>query len=188
MIRGLIQGSRRPIEGSAVHEDRIIGAHLRKRLGHVALFVALAVVPVLAFNSLATAASASDGGSGSGAARPGLSDAQRQCLADQGVALPTRSSSDDPPPLTREQRQQLRSASQECGVRGMKARPLAGGLARGLTDAQRQCLTDQGVSVPEPSTDGARPSVSAEQRDALRQAAETCGLSARGHHGAGAKI
>ena len=79
----MIQGSGRPTEGSAVHQGLIIGTRLRKRVGHVALFVALAVVPVLAFNSLATAASASDGGSDPTAgARPGFTHEQRQCLTD----------------------------------------------------------------------------------------------------------
>lgn len=159
-----------------MHEDRIIGARLRKRVGHVALFVALAVVPVLAFNSLATAATASDGGSDPTGARPGISDAQRQCLAGQGITLPTPGS-DGTPRLTREQRQQFREASQACGLRGQRARPFgrttAGGLARGLTDAQRQCLAGQGVTLGERG---------AESRDALRQAAEACGLPTRGHH------
>ena len=167
-----------------MHEDRIIGARFRTRLGHVALFAALAVVPVLAFNSLATAGTSSDPTAG---ARPGLTDEQRQCLTDQGITLPLRSSNADKPALTDEQRQQLRAAGQACGLHGMTARPgtppMLGGLARGLTGEQRQCLTDQGVSLPARSTDGARPSLSAEQRAALRQAAETCGLFARGHRG-----
>jgi hypothetical protein len=145
-----------------VHEDRIIGGRLRKRVGHVALFVALAVVPVLAFNSLATADTGSDGGSDPTGARPALGDTQRQCLADQGVTLPSRTSSDGKPPLTREERRQLRAASEACGLRGLRARPERG-LARGLTDEQRQCLADQDVP--------------------RRQAAEACGLPAHGHHG-----
>ncbi len=165
-----------------MHDDRIM-TRLRATVGHVVLLVALAVVPVVAFNSLATAASASDGGSGPTGARPGLTDSQRQCLADQGVTVPSGSSNDAKPPLTREQRQELRAAGQACGVGGTRARAFAGGLARGLTDEQRQCLADQGVSLPARSTDGSRPTVSAAQRDALRQAAESCGLPARGHHG-----
>ena len=56
----MIRRSGRPIEGSAVQEDRNLGARLRQRVGHVALFVALAVVPVLALNSLATADTGTD--------------------------------------------------------------------------------------------------------------------------------
>ena len=58
-------------------------------------------------------------------------------------------------------------------------------MALALTDAQRQCLADQGVSLPARSTDGPRPSVTAEQRDALRQAAQACGLPVHGHRGGG---
>jgi hypothetical protein len=121
----------RPIEGSAVHEDRIIGARLRTRVGHTALFVALAVVPVLAFNSLATADSGSDPTAG---ARPGLTDEQHQCLADQG--------------------EQLRAAGQACGLLGMNARPGARGLARGVTDEQRQCLAAETCGRPARGHDG----------------------------------
>lgn len=189
MIRRPLPGSGRPIEGSAVHEDRTVGARLRTRVGHVALFVALAVVPVLAFNSLATATTASDGGTGPAASsRPGLTDTQRQCLSDQGVTLPTHGSTAGKPPFTREQRQQLRRATAACGVRGTRAPRLGNGLGHALTDAQRQCLADQGVSLPDRSTVGSRASLSADQRAALRQAARACGLPARGARGSDGTI
>jgi hypothetical protein len=161
-------------------------------VGHVALFVALAVVPVLALNSLATADTGTDPTAAPTAgSRVGLTDTQRQCIADQGVALPTSSTDGGKPALTREQRQELRAAGQACGLRG---RGLGHGLghglqARALTDAQRQCLADQGASVPDRSSAGARPSASAEpgnvSRDALREAAQACGLPARGLHRGG---
>ena len=135
---------------------------LGKRVGHVALFVALAVVPVLALNSFASAAPGSEG---DGRARPALTDAQRQCLAEHGV--------DQDAAPTREQR---REAAQACGLQANRLRP---GM-RTLTDEQRTCLAQQGVTLP-PQT--------AEQRAALRAAAQTCGLPARGHHhGPGATI
>jgi hypothetical protein len=181
----MIQGSGRPTEGSAVHEDRIIGARLRKRVGHVALFVGLAVVPVLALNSLATADTGTDPTPGATAGpRAGLSDTQRQCLADQGVTLPSRSTDGGKPALTREQRQALRTAGQACGLRGlgMGPRPGHGTKAGALTDAQRQCLADQGVSLPDRSSTGMHSSASATSRDTLRQAAQACGLGL-GHRG-----
>jgi hypothetical protein len=132
-----------------VQEDRIMGARLRQRVGHVALFVALAVVPVLALNSLATATVVSDGGTDATAGRPALTDTQRV----------------------------------------IKGRPGARGHGTGLTDAQRQCLAEQGVSLPTHGAPGPHASVSAEQRDALREAATTCGLPNRARHGGGdAKI
>jgi hypothetical protein len=118
-----------------VQEDHSTGARLGQRVGHVALFVALAVVPVLALNSLATADTGTDPTGGS---RPALT---------------------------------------------VEGRTGARGHGTGLTDAQRQCLADQGVSLPVRSADHPHTSVSAAQRDALRQAATTCGLPERGHRG-----
>ena len=56
------------------------------------------------------------------------------------------------------------------------ATPVSTGPRHMLTDAQKQCLSDHGVSLPEPSATGERPQFSPEQRDALRAAAEACGI------------
>ena len=92
----------------------------------------------------------------------GLTDAQRQCLVDQGVTrLEGRP--------TAEQRQALRAAIDACGIeQPVRGRGPAGRIAR-LTPEQRQCLVDQGVTRPE-----GRPT--AEQRQALRAAAAECGI------------
>ncbi len=155
-----------------MHQDRASRARVTKRMGHVALFVALAVVPVLAFNSLATADAGTD-------PRPGPTDVQRQCLADRGVTLPTPGTAAERSSMTDEQRKELRKAVKECGLRGPHV------ALRQLTDEQRQCLTDQGVTPPAPGSNGVRPQVSADQRDALRQAALSCGLPDRSHHDRG---
>jgi hypothetical protein len=47
-----------------------------------------------------------------------------------------------------------------------------------LTDEQRQCLADQGVTPPERPADGTRVRPTEEQRAALKAAAEACGLPA----------
>ena len=164
----MIRRPGRPIEGSAVHQ----GSSVTKRIGHVALFVALAVVPVLALNSLATADTGTD-------PRPGLTDAQRSCLAEQGVTLPAPGSQSEAPALTQEQRKGLRKSVKACGLRGPHV------ALRRLTDEQRQCLADQGVTPPGASGDGTRPQVGAEERDSLRQAALACGLPERGHRDRG---
>ena len=53
---------------------------------------------------------------------------------------------------------------------GVRTRPV-------LTDEQKQCLADQGVTVPEKPADGTRPPrPTDEQRAAFRAAAEACGL------------
>ncbi len=142
------------------------GTRFRKRLGHVALFVALAVVPVLALNSFATA----DTAAGS---RPGVTDAQRQCLADHGVTRPTPGSNDQPrSQLSRDDRKALKDAADACGLHGPKPRV----ALRGLSDAQRQCLANQGVTLQ-----GGRRNAGV--RAALEQAADTCGLPMRGSRG-----
>ena len=145
------------------------GSTMTKRIGHVALFVALAVVPVLALNSLATADTGTD-------PRAGLSDPQRTCLAGQGVTVPAPGSQGEQPALTQEQRQELRKAIKACGLRGPHL------ALRHLTDEQRQCLADQGVTLPGP---GERGQVTVDQRASRREAAIACGLPERGHHGAG---
>jgi hypothetical protein len=165
-------------EGSTV--DRKPG--VRRGLVQIVGFVALAALPVLALNSLATA---DTGATGSGTSRPAghaLTDAQRQCLSDQGVTLPARPADGSRPELTPEQRHALRQARVACGLPAM-GRP-GRGQGPPLTDAQRQCLSDQGVTLPARPADGSRPELTPEQRDALRQAAEACGLPA-GSRGGG---
>ncbi len=84
-------------------------------------FVALAAVPVLGLNSLATAETGSGSGSteSTGSTRPSppqLTDAQKQCLADQGVTLPTKPADGSRPELTQEQRDALHQAAVACGL------------------------------------------------------------------------
>lgn len=63
-----------------------------------------------------------------------------------------------------------------------------------LTDDQKQCLSDAlsaaGITLPQKPadgqkpTDGTRPQLTQEQRDAMKAAAEKCGLPAMGPRGA----
>jgi hypothetical protein len=152
-------------------------AAIRRGFATAMGFVALAAVPVLALNSLATA----DTGAGvanaeGGTGRSGLAGTARQCLADQGVALPTRPADGTRPTLSPEQRQALRQAAAACGLArrpAVRFRPM-------LTEEQRRCLADQGVTLPTRPADGTRPTPSPEQRETLRQAAAACGLPGRG--------
>ena len=51
-------------------------------------------------------------------------------------------------------------------------------ITRQLTDAQKQCLADHGVTLPQRPADGTRPTPPTdEQRAAFRAAAEACGLT-----------
>lgn len=60
-------------------------------------------------------------------------------------------------------------------------------IRRGVVQIVGFVALDQGVTVPAKPADGSRPAFTQEQRDALRQAAEACGLPAgpRGMHGPG---
>jgi hypothetical protein len=80
---------------------------------HVAVFVALAVVPVLAVDTLAVA----------GGAKPGLDATQQQCLTDQGVSV-SAASGHGKAGLTKEQRVKLKAAEQVCGLRPGHVRSL----------------------------------------------------------------
>jgi hypothetical protein len=90
----------------------------RRGLIYVVGFIALATVPVLALNSLATAdtgARTATEGATPGAHR-GLTDAQRQCLVEQGVTLPARPAEGSRPALTPDPRAALRTAAEACGL------------------------------------------------------------------------
>ena len=165
-------------EGSTVDTKRGV----RRGFFQIVGFVALAALPVLALKSLATAdtgTTGSTGATGTATGRPAghaLTDAQRQCLSDQGVTLPARPADGSRPELTQEQRDALRQARIACGLPTLGHPGL--GLRPALTDAQRQCLSDQGVTLPARPADGSRPELTQEQRDALHAAAEACGLPA----------
>ncbi len=153
---------------------------IRRGLVQVVGFVALAALPVLALNSLATADTGGASGSGAAHPHPALTDAQKKCLADQGVTRPEKPADGSRPQLTQEQRDALRQAREACDL------PVMAGPGRhphpALTDAQKKCLADQGVTRPEKPADGSRPQLTQEQRDALRQAREACDLPV-GPHG-----
>ncbi len=101
-----------------------------------------------------------------------LTDAQKQCLSDQGLTRPTSRPTSRP---TQEQIKKLRSAAKECGIK-LPAHPGRGDHRgqRGerfqqLTQEQRDCLTNAGLTRPE-----GRPT--AEQFQKLRAAAAECGI------------
>ena len=112
-FRWISGGSGEDALGYGSSEGSVVNGKPRFRRGVVTVvgFVALAVVPVLGLNSLATA-DTGDTGAASAAdgqrhPRPALTDAQRQCLAEQGVTLPTRPADGHRPQLTEEQRATL---------------------------------------------------------------------------------
>jgi hypothetical protein len=154
--------------------------------------VIVAGLAVVSFGSFAGAADDTGSGTATGTAAPDgtarphplpLTDAQKQCLADQGVTLPQRPADGTrPTPLTDEQRAALKAAAEACGLPVRVPGGPGFGGPRGdhpaLTDAQKQCLADQGVTLPQRPADGTRPTPPTdEQRAAFRAAAEACGLT-----------
>ncbi len=99
-----------------------------------------------------------------------LTDAQKQCLSDQGLTRPTSRPTSRP---TQEQIKKLKAAAKECGIK-LPAHPGRGdhrgpGGEPQLTQEQRDCLTNAGLTRPE-----GRPT--AEQFQKLRAAAAECGI------------
>ncbi len=102
-----------------------------------------------------------------------LTDAQKQCLTDQGLTRPTSRPTSPP---SQEQIKKLKAAAKECGIK-LPAHP-GRGDHRGpggeqfqqLTQEQRDCLTNAGLTRPE-----GRPT--AEQFQKLRAAAAECGIT-----------
>jgi hypothetical protein len=145
-------------------------------------FVALAALPALGLGVYAAAdagAGETSGPNGTWPRHPELTDAQKKCLADNGVTLPQRpvsgATGQRPSPPTDEQRAAFRAAAAACGLRSAN-RPH-------LTDAQKQCLADHGVTLPPRAANGgARPAPpTADQRAALAQAAAACGIAIPEH-------
>lgn len=90
--------------------------------------------------------------------RPVLTDAQKECLADAGVKLPTPPAADadgaaKPKLPTEAERNKLHAALKKCGIE-VPARPGGPGGPGGpgpfaeLTDDQRRCLEDHGLRPP----------------------------------------
>jgi hypothetical protein len=176
-----------------------------RRVGIVVGFLALAAVPALGLSAFAAADTGSaqaSGQQGTRPPRPDLTDAQKQCLADHGVTRPERPANGErPAPPTDEQRAARRRAAEACGLPtpaagahgpgfgGPGFRGPGSGLRASLTDAQKQCLANQGVTLPQRpsgSESGERPSPpTADQRAALQQAAAACGISFPGPRVAG---
>jgi len=165
---------------------------IRGTIGLAVGAVALVAVPALGLAGVASAASGDSGETADTTARPTrpqLTDEQRQCLADQGVTPPTRPADGTHTPPTDEQRAEMLAAAEACGL---PARAEGGGPGMGhgrgpaLTDEQRACLADQGVTAPTRSTDGTHTPPTDEQRAEMLAAAEACGLPAPPDRPAGA--
>jgi hypothetical protein len=106
-----------------------------------------------------------------------LTDAQRACLSQHGVTPPTPGQRPPAPPSDA-QRQAFEAAAAACGLPVPPAHP--GGVMRMLTDAQRACLSQHGVTLPAPGQKFSSPPSDA-QRQAFVAAAQACGIHKPDH-------
>ena len=140
-----------------------------RRVPRVVALVATTVatlVLVVAFAPLAVAQT-DPGPRPGGPHPPHLSDAQQTCLAQHGVQLPTLHTGTPPTPPTDQQRQAFEAAAKACGIQPHRIP---------LTDAQRACLTQHGITPPTPGSVKPPSPPSAAQRATFEAAAKACGV------------
>ncbi|MEY3361865.1 MAG: hypothetical protein RL531_1584 [Actinomycetota bacterium] len=135
------------------------------RLRRIAGTAALATLALATVGTGVAGADPSGATGTSGARGRGhLSAEQRACLKDEGITKPTGRP-------TKADVKALKAAAEACDIQlGRLMRHHIGHGMADLTDEQRQCLTDAGVTKPE-----GRPTQ--EQRAELRDAAESCGIA-----------
>ena len=142
-----------------------------RRVGSAALFATLGAT-IIGFG----VAGAVDGGSSSTSTpsaasadaghhrggRLNLTDTQKTCLTDAGITKPEGRP-------TQAERDAFKAAAETCGIT-LPTRPDDAGGRLNLTDTQKTCLTDAGITKPE-----GRPTQA--ERDAFKAAAQTCGIT-----------
>jgi hypothetical protein len=188
MIPGRLEGA--TDEGGSALKNAT--SRVGRTIGFLLGLVALAAVPVIGFGEFAGAdsgASSADDGAAAGAVRgrPVLTDEQQQCLADHGITPPTRPADGSlRQPPTAADRGGFRAAAEACGLPLPERRGGPGGPGGRpvLTDEQRQCLADHGITLPErPEVGSERQRPSDAERDTFRAAAEACGITQFLPHG-----
>ena len=141
-----------------------------RRIGRfaAAMVMSTALVGALAPAAFAQESDTSEAPAAEGRRRPQLTDEQKACLEEQGVAK--RSGERVAP--TDEQKAAFRAAAEACNIDLPAVRP----HGPKLTDEQKTCLEEQGVEKPARGEDGERVPPTDEQKAAFRAAAETCGI------------
>ncbi len=104
-----------------------------------------------------------------------LTDEQKQCLQDAGV---TRPGADATPEERQAAREAFREAAETCGI----TLPDPQGPLANLTDEQKACLDAADLSRPGPDATFEERKAA---REALKAAAEGCGITLPEHPGAG---
>lgn len=143
-----------------------------RRVPRVVALVATTVATLALVGTLAPLAFAqtTDPGPPPGGGHPPRpTETQRACLTQHGVQLPAFKAGQPPTPPTDEQRQAFEAAAKACGIEPHMIR---------LTDAQRTCLTQHGITLPLPGQVKPSSPPSAQQRAAFEAAATACGLPA----------
>lgn len=147
-----------------------------RRLGNLVLATVMGLVLVGAIVPAAFAQESNDSESPQQSVegrpgRPNLTEEQQACLEGQGIVKPEPDANGERPRPTEEQRTAFRAAAEACGI----DLPVRHHGPR-LTDEQKACLEEQGVTKPEPNENGERTPPTDEQRAAFRAAAEACGI------------
>jgi hypothetical protein len=114
--------------------------------------------------------------------RPMLTDAQKQCLEGQGVTAPAKPAEGQTrTEPTDAEKAKHKAAFEACNIPLPQHRPGGPGHPK-LTDAQKQCLEDNGVTKPAKPADGQeRAKPTAEQRAKFEAAAKTCNIELPAH-------
>ncbi len=105
---------------------------------------------------------------------PKLTDEQKACLEEQGVEKPAKNADGTRAEPTDEQRAKFEAAAKTCNI-DISKRP---GRPE-LTDEQKACLEEQGITKPAKNADGTKPERTKptdEQRAKFEAAAEACGI------------
>lgn len=154
----------------------------------IAAFAVAALAGATSIGLLAPSASAqtdtsgnSDSSTATRPERPMLTDAQKQCLQDNGVTPPAKPADGQTrTEPTDAERAKRKAAFEACNIplpqhRGGQGHPM-------LTDAQKQCLQDNGVTKPAKPADGQeRAKPTAEQRAKFEAAAKKCNIDLPAH-------
>ncbi len=102
--------------------------------------------------------------------RPQITAEQRSCLKEQGLTRPEAGTKP-----SKDQRAKIKAAAKECGVKLPKHGRFGRNHRVNLTDEQKSCLKEQGVTRPERGTPP-----SAELREKMKAAAEACDIEVPG--------
>jgi hypothetical protein len=160
----------------------------------IAAFAVAALAGATSIGLLAPSASAqtdsgnTDSSTQARPAHPMLTDEQKACLEKNGVTPPAKPADGQPrTEPTDAEKAKHKAAFEACNIPLPQHRPGGPGGPGGpghpkLTDAQKQCLEDNGVTKPAKPADGEKPAKPTdEQRAKFEAAAKKCNIELPAH-------